>query len=152
MLASITRQRFSSRFIKHAPNISLVKLRHSKIGKEGAETFNMMKSARTITLVVLLALVIATHAQIMSFAADNNAKFYLNGKQISSVFDWRAYNAVQLRLNRGDVIGIIAKGEGALYGAIADLNISSSIRHCVTKVGVGPWRAVKEGGKFVTTN
>ena len=83
----------------------------------------------------------ARNVGYLHFASDNTATMYLNGVKVGSIHDWHYFSTIGMPLSKGDVISIVAKDDGVLYGAIADLQWKG--RHYVTKVGQGPWRVCK---------
>lgn len=74
------------------------------------------------------------------FAADNEAKLYVNGYFIRGINDYMKFEGVVLELEKGDVIAIHAKDRGVWYGVIAAIQF----RDETFVTGQEGWKAVKE--------
>lgn len=76
-------------------------------------------------------------ASKITFAADNAAWLYINGKLVRSISDWSKIQSLNYVPRKGDVIGIKAVDFGHWFGVIAQ--IAQGRRHIVT--GGSGWKA-----------
>ena len=79
----------------------------------------LLALALCISLVSINAQAVSTYQ--IYFAADNEAKLYVNGKFIVQTTFWQEHVSMPLSLKRGDLVQVYAKDLGFKYGVIAVL-------------------------------
>ncbi len=100
------------------------------------------KAFTFISVLLVSTLCVSALPATLYFAADNEAKAYLNGELIGTVKDPSFTGIVEnLNLQPGNVLAIVAKDTGGNYGVIADVDLGAA-GHCVTQVNKGHWRAL----------
>lgn len=74
----------------------------------------------------------------MTFAADNEIRVYVNGREVGHGTDWGVYYSATSSLQTGDVIAVHAKDYGVWYGAFVAIDMGSH----KMRTGVEEWKAV----------